>query len=350
MVWRKFWSKSKGKHYYADSLSSVSVWVRPEEYESDGEAEENDGGGPAKRQRQEDGDGKGGDGGSGGSAPQQAKQWNRYKELDDFKPPVAGNAADLVAASSQVLKRPVITAQLPPSNKNMWERTDIQVNKHLEGVYISGTITDRHDKPHKFKDCTNPIQGRHLYNLVRQNGFSRTLEVGFAMGASAVWICQAQKENGIANSAHIAIDPNQTSQYDNIGRLLLERAGLLNYLSVMEMTSYRAMPKLLEDVVANKIPRFHLIYIDGWHTFDYTLVDFFYADLLLAVNGVIVLDDIMHSPVKKCVDYICANWPHYALVPQTPCYDPANPKVKSSQATFVKLAEDSRTWNAHTNF
>ena len=50
--------------------------------------------------------------------------------------------------------------------------------------------------------------------------------------------------------------------------------------------------------------QFHLIYIDGWHTFDYTLVDFFYADLLLETNGVIVLDDIKHKPVHKCFEYV----------------------------------------------
>jgi hypothetical protein len=51
----------------------------------------------------------------------------------------------------------------------------------------------------------------------------------------------------------------------------------------MEMTSYRAMPQLYEMVVSGKIPKFHLIYIDGWHTFDYTLVDFFYAGVLMCL-------------------------------------------------------------------
>ena len=33
------------------------------------------------------------------------------------------------------------------------------------------------------------------------------------------------------------------------------------------------------------------IFIDGWHTFDYTLVDFFYSDLLLKIGGIIIIDD-----------------------------------------------------------
>ena len=346
MVWRKHWVKSKGHYYYADSETKQSVWVRPEGYESEGEKED----AARKRKRVEAGTEPDGTGAGAAGAAGSLVVPSRHENMHDYRPPVSGNAADLAAVSTEALRPPRITAALPYSDKSMWERKDIQVNDHLASVYASGVITDRLGKSHKFKDCTNPIQGRHLYNLIRENNYFRSLEVGLAMGASAVWICQAQKENNRPNSLHIAVDPNQTSQYDNIGRLLVERAGLKKYLSVMEMTSYRAMPRLLEDVIAKNMPRFHLIYIDGWHTFDYTLVDFFYADLLLEVNGVIVLDDIMHSPVKKCLDYIVTNWPHYKLVPQTPCYDPGNPSVKSSQATFMKLADDTRTWNAHTHF
>ena len=67
-------------------------------------------------------------------------------------------------------------------------------------------------------------------------------------------------------------------------------------------------------VIKGEIPKFHLIYIDGWHTFDYTLVDFFFADLLLETNGIIVLDDIKHRPVQKCLEYIESNYPHYQVV------------------------------------
>lgn len=106
-----------------------------------------------------------------------------------------------------------------------------------------------------------------------------------------------------------------------MGRTLVERAGNIDYLRVMEMTSYRALPKLLEDILQGNIGKFHLIYIDGWHTFDYTLVDFFFSDLILEVNGIIVLDDIKHAPVKKCLHYIETNYPNYKVVDETPCFN-----------------------------
>jgi predicted O-methyltransferase YrrM len=163
-----------------------------------------------------------------------------------------------------------------------------------------------------------------------------------------VWITQAHRDVGLSG-AHYALDPNQTKQYCNMGELLVNRCGLTEHLTVIEKTSYRALPLLLEQVLAGVIPKFHMIYIDGWHTFDYTLVDFFYADLLLEKNGVIVLDDVKHTPVKKCLDYIRLNYPHYEVVSKTPCFRPGDPSA-SSQATFIKHDNDERTWNHHVDF
>lgn len=267
-----------------------------------------------------------------------------------YAPPVSGNARDLQeeADKIRILPFPSIIPTLPPSNEQMWVRRDIQVNPVLQQTYSDGFIIDREGVKQKFKDVTNPLQGRHIYNLVKENKFTYTLEIGFAMGASAVWICQAHRNNQ-STGHHYAIDPNQTSQYKNIGKYLLEKSGLSEYLHVMEMTSYRALPKLYEDVLSGKIPKFDLIYIDGWHTFDYTLIDFFYADLLLNIHGVIVLDDIRHLPVRRCYDYLISNYKHYQIVEKTPVFDVRDMNA-STQATFIKIAHDTRTWNAHEKF
>jgi predicted O-methyltransferase YrrM len=268
-----------------------------------------------------------------------------------YQPPVSGAAVDMKVIAEKKLNFPIIIPSLGPAPRQttMWDRPDIQVNPFLAQTYRDGMIVDRNGVQQKFKDITNPLQGRHIYNLIRRNNFSRTLEVGLAMGASASWITQAHKELGLEGK-HYAIDPNQTEQYDDMGLYLVEKCGNLSHLTLMKMTSYRALPLLFEQVLRNEIPKFDLIYIDGWHTFDYTLVDFFYADLLLNVHGVIVLDDIKHLPVKRCFDYIVKNYTHYQLVQQTPVYNPSNPDQDSSQATFVKVGVDQRTWNAHVNF
>lgn len=250
--------------------------------------------------------------------------------------------------SNGLVGMPKIVSDIPKSNESMWDRKDIQVNEYLAAVYKTGFIKNNEGVFERFKDTTNPLEGRHLYNLVRDNKYLYTMEIGFAMGASAAWICQAHKDNGLGG-IHIAIDPNQTMQYNNMGRILIERCGLEEYLTVIEKCSYTALPELLKEIEDKSRPKFNLIYIDGWHTFDYTLIDFFYSDLLLEINGVIALDDIRHKSVQQVLSYIKTNYPHYKIVKETPVYKNNDLNV-STQATFIKLSKDKREWNYHIIF
>lgn len=335
------------KKYYFNQRTGERTWVRPVEL-------------PvvrSKRQRE-----------PGVAVSSSSSSASASAPLDSFNPATdqSGQHADLAAfskvdihqiitagmtaSSTGPLQPPVFVAEHPQSAvKDMYHRRDLQVNSHLAKAYEDGYVTDSKGAQHKFKDITNPLQGKHLYNIVNDNKFTRTLEVGFAMGASASWITTAHKNLGL-NGKHFALDPNQTLQYEGIGRWLVEQCGNKDHLEVIELTSYRAFPLLLEQVLSGTLPKFHLIYIDGWHTFDYTLLDFFYADLLLEENGVIVLDDILHKPVASAFDYIRLNYLHFRLVEKTPCFDPTNPEIKSSQATFVKIGVDKRPWNAHVDF
>jgi predicted O-methyltransferase YrrM len=340
-IWEERYSQKYQAKFYFNNATGESSWTIPESYNPSSEN--------SKDISKSDID-------TSHSSKKQRTSYNNDDELksevkvDSYLPPVSGSAADMkVSSRIVVLPKPIIISDLGGNPKqNMWNRKDISVNDYLASIYEAGSIIDNEGILQKFKDITNPLQGRHLYNIIKENRFTRTLEIGFAMGASAVWITQAHKDVNL-NGCHIAIDPNQTLQYKNMGRTLVDRCGLSSYMSVMEMTSYRALPKLLEDIIAGKIPKFHVIYIDGWHTFDYTLVDFFYADLILEVNGVIVLDDIKHIPVNKTLEYIKHNYPHYEIVSKTPVYD-ANDSRVSSQATFIKTALDSREWNYHRDF
>lgn len=99
-----------------------------------------------------------------------------------YQPPASGSAQDAAVLKSQNLPPPRIIPDLPPSNLSMWERGDIMVNPYLATTYKEGFIIDSRGVKQKFKDITNPIQGRHLYNLITGNHFTRTLEVGLAMG------------------------------------------------------------------------------------------------------------------------------------------------------------------------
>ena len=59
------------------------------------------------------------------------------------------------------------------------------------------------------------------------------------------------------------------------------------------------LPKLLEKGVV-----LDLAFIDGWHTFDYTLLDFFYIDKMLRPGGVVLLHDRSWPSKQKVMRFI----------------------------------------------
>jgi hypothetical protein len=105
---------------------------------------------------------------------------------------------------------------------------------------------------------------------------------------------------------------------------------------LLEEFSYIALPKLLIKYGNNY---FDFIFIDGWHTFDYTLIDFFYADKLLRKGGIILIDDALHKGVQKFVKYVESNYKNYKKIYTT-----------NTQAGYLKIGEDSREWFFHSNF
>ena len=115
------------------------------------------------------------------------------------------------------------------------------------------------------------------------------------------------------------------------------RSGLQSMLQVIEEPSYLALPRLVQAK-----ERFELILIDGMHTFDYTLLDFFYADLLLAPNGVLVFDDKQMPAVGKVIDFILKNRSYRLVEPQN--------LITKSFAVLIKVEDDTREWDFHVAF
>lgn len=228
----------------------------------------------------------------------------------------------------------------PPMS--IWERKDIQKNAVLQQIFKDSAVLDQDGKLIKFHSGVSPLEGFHLYDVIRQNDCLNCLEVGMAYGTSGLYMCQALADNG-NNGKLYSLDPNQSTQWQSIGRLNIERAGLLQHHELIEATSYIALPRLLGEVESNTRSAFDLVFVDGMHLFDYTLVDVFYAFKLLRMGGCLVVDDIKHDGVKRCITYIQTNYAGLLeLVPRTPC--------SSSAGTFIKIGDDKRAWNFHKAF
>jgi len=173
-------------------------------------------------------------------------------------------------------------------------------------------------------------EGKFLSKIITNNKYKNCLEVGLAYGVSSFYILLNEGTN------LISIDPFQETQWNNYGVKLLKEFELNKFHQLILDKSYNALPQLLNQYGENS---FDLIFIDGWHTFDYTLVDFFYSNLLLRKNGIIVIDDALHKGVNKCVKYIERNYKNYKKI-DSPI----------TVAAFKKLGDDNREWNFHSDF
>lgn len=148
-------------------------------------------------------------------------------------------------------------------------------------------------------------EGEFLHSQIRQRGYYRTLEVGCALGMASLYICDASSQS--PQWTHTIIDPNQTTKYRGIGIANLDRLGLDRY-RLLEKPSEFALPELLADGES-----YDLAFIDGWHTFDHTLIDFFYVNRMLRVGGMVVFDDADWPAVSRLLRYV-SRYPAYERV------------------------------------
>jgi predicted O-methyltransferase YrrM len=146
-----------------------------------------------------------------------------------------------------------------------------------------------------------------IYRAVEVAQASRAIEVGMAYGVSSLCILDALSRTspGADSSAlprMIAIDPAQLTDYQGAGVHLLRRAGLDSFFRLVPQPSAVALPELLRNG-----ERARFAFIDGWHTFDHTLVDFFYIDQMLETGGIVVLDDVSYPAINAVVRFILTN-------------------------------------------
>lgn len=129
------------------------------------------------------------------------------------------------------------------------------------------------------------------------------------MGISSLFICAALEGQEGAN--HAIVDFHQATYWHSLGITQLDRAGC-DYFRLVEEPSECALPRL-----AKQGETYDFCFIDGWYTFDHTLLDFFYVDRLLDVGGIVAIDDVGWSSIKKVIRYI-SNYPNYKSIGHVP--------------------------------
>jgi predicted O-methyltransferase YrrM len=139
-----------------------------------------------------------------------------------------------------------------------------------------------------------------LYELVAAARPTDVLEIGMGSGTSTVVILSALfAESAATGSRLTSIDPFQTANFNGAGQQTIRTIGYAGRHRLIEEADYVALPELL-----GTGERFDVVLIDGYHSFDYTLLDIFYADLLLRPNGVLVVHDSSWPAVFKALRFV----------------------------------------------
>ena len=173
----------------------------------------------------------------------------------------------------------------------------------IRETYAAGSVPGAGDgrlelAPHSIELA----DGEALRDLAIAEGASRTIEVGLALGMSALFLCQAVLEVDAEGARHVAIDPFQRESWSGAGLATLRAAGVEGLVEVIEQESALALPELVRSR-----RRFDMAFVDGDHRFESALMDLTFMDRLIRPGGLIVVDDMWMPAVRLAVAYVERN-------------------------------------------
>ena len=203
------------------------------------------------------------------------------------------------------------------------------MNPILKRILETRQVETKDGEPKPLDSEISMNEGLFLQEMITNLQPSNSIEIGCAYGISSLFICEALRPN---RGRHTIIDPYQSSYWDSIGILNIERSGFAHMVRFIPERSDHSLPTLNANGET-----FQFAFIDGDHKFDDVFVDFYYIDKMLDVGGVIVLDDIGYSSIRKVCRYILTNLPYKVIGPK-----PGNPSWKRRLTQKVTRAVPAR--------
>jgi predicted O-methyltransferase YrrM len=176
----------------------------------------------------------------------------------------------------------------------------IGLDAFLDRSYGRGSVPDAAGDaielaPHSIKRA----QGEALRDLAIAEGADRTIEVGLALGMSALFLCQAVLPRG---GRHVAVDPFQAESWNGAGLRTLREAGVEEHVDVIEEESQLALPRLVAEG-----REFDFAFVDGDHRFEGVFLDVYFMTRLVRPGSLVVVDDMWMPAVRTAVAYVEKN-------------------------------------------
>jgi len=191
-----------------------------------------------------------------------------------------------------------------------------------------------------------------LRRLMRGLNPARTLEIGLSFGGSGLVFTASHRDLcHTPTRQHVALDPFQSSVWDDCGLQVVEQAGLAGYLDFRPAFSSLELPKLIGEGA-----RFDLVYVDGSHLVEDVFVDAYFVTRLLTEGGVVAFDDSTNPHVHKVLQFLRTNCragleeidlaPYRADRGKTLRYRVARMLGKVQMTAFRRIGKTDRPWNA----
>ncbi len=244
------------------------------------------------------------------------------------------------------------------------------MNETLENILNTKKYTNKSGITVDIHSFTSKAQCLYLQNIIKENKFESSIEIGFAFGTSTLAITEEIVKNG---GKHIVIDKYENTGWGGFGIDLIEETGNSGNVDFREEYCYDVLPVLLKEG-----RRFDFAYIDSTKQFDWLLVNFFYLDKLLDINGIIVFDDVNFPGIRKLLRYI-SQFPNYKVHSQFPVNKKEKKKrslakllsvlpqpesllrpeilktnyelgINAPAIALQKIEDDKRNWDWHVNF
>jgi predicted O-methyltransferase YrrM len=176
------------------------------------------------------------------------------------------------------------------------------MNPVLEQIVTSDTVTDgtsvlplRHPAVPNLPVAVDPKEGSFLAHIIDTVQPRVSLEIGMAYGVSTLYLCEALSRMPHP-VRHIVMDPFQTPQWRGIGLRNVRAAGYDHMVEFHENRSEFVLPRLLADGT-----EVDFAFVDGWHTFDQVMVEFYYLNRMLRVGGVMAFDDAERRGINRVI-------------------------------------------------
>jgi len=177
----------------------------------------------------------------------------------------------------------------------------MDLNPVLQEIYATGKVCDAEGTGYEaLPTSLFQAEGEALYETLKKHDARRVLEIGVAYGVSTLFICQALREMG--GGELIGLDPFQIEAYHDIGLRNVERAGYEDLFTFRKDFSQDVLPEYL---IAGDT--FDFILIDGHHTFEQVMLDFYYSEKIVKVGGHIMFHDVVYPSVRKALTFILRN-------------------------------------------